>query len=103
VHRLSVPLDDVSEVAPLEDQFSEAELTELALAADPSAPLDKDAVPIAMYLSELSIRLPDWYMPPVMVRGCRRWRMPIVIGVVAAFLVIEGFGLCSTFGPLTLP
>jgi hypothetical protein len=86
-----------------DDVVSDEELAALAMAADPHAPLDEDAVPISVYLSASSMRLPDWYMPPVMVRGCRRWRVPVVLGIVGAFLIIEAFGLCSTFGPLTLP
>jgi len=54
-------------------------------------------------LAQLPIRLPDWYMPPAMVRGCKRWRIPIVLTIVAAFVIIEAFGLCNTFGQLTLP
>ena len=83
-------------------QITDAELTALALAADPDLPLDDNAVPMSLYLAQLPINLPAWYMPPVMVRGCPRWRIPVVALVVAAFLVIEGFGLCNTFGQLTL-
>lgn len=96
---------DPDEFAPdwSEGGFTDAELTALALAADPDLPLDDSAVPISVYLSQLPIRLPDWYMPPAMVRGCKRWRIPIVLTIVAAFLIIEAFGLCNTFGQLTLP
>jgi hypothetical protein len=88
---------------PSEGGFTDAELTALALAADPDLPLDESAVPISIYLAQLPIRLPDWYMPPAMVRGCKRWRIPIVLTIVAAFVIIEAFGLCNTFGQLTLP
>ncbi|MGO8863185.1 MAG: hypothetical protein ACLQRH_20850 [Acidimicrobiales bacterium] len=83
--------------------FTDEELTELALAADLDLPLAEDAVPLAAYFAQLPITLPDWYMTPVMVRGCRRWRLPIVLTVVVAFLIIEGLGLCNTFGQLTFP
>jgi hypothetical protein len=83
--------------------FTDAELTALALAADPDAPLDEDAVPMSMYLAHLQIALPDWYMPSAMVQGCKRWRIPIILLIVSAFLIIEGLGLCNTFGQLTLP
>jgi hypothetical protein len=80
--------------------FTEAELTELALAADPDAPMQDDAVPLAVYLNEAPGLLPSWYMPSPMVRHGTRWRVPVVLVIVAAFVIIEAFGLCSTFGQL---
>jgi hypothetical protein len=77
--------------------FTEAELTELALAADPDGPMD-DAVPMADYLGQEPGLLPQWYMPSPMARSGKRWRLPVVLVVVAAFVIIEAFGLCSTFG-----
>ena len=85
-----------------EGQFTDEELTALALAADPDLPIGEDAVPISLYLAQLPIGLPNWYMPPVMVRGSKRWRIPVVLLIVAAFLLIEGLGLCNTFGQLTI-
>jgi hypothetical protein len=86
----------------LEDEtpLSDAELEDLALAADPDAPLDEDAVPMATFLGREPGLLPQWYMPPPLVRSSARWRVPVVIVIVAAFVVIEALGLCSTFGPL---
>jgi hypothetical protein len=84
----------VTDLPPLSD----AELTELALAAEPlSAPAD-DAVPLAEYLDQGPGLLPSWYMPTPMSRVSPRWRLPVVVALVAAFLIIEAFGLCSTFG-----
>jgi hypothetical protein len=83
--------------------FTDTELTALALAADPDLPLAEDAVPVSIYLSQLPIALPDWYMPSVMIRGGTRWRIPVIVLIVAAFLIIEGLGFCNTFGQLTLP
>jgi hypothetical protein len=83
--------------------FTEAELTELAMAADPDAPIDDDAVPLSIYLGLEPGLLPQWYMPSPMVRGGasgKRWRMPVVLVIVAAIVIIEAFGLCSTFGQL---
>jgi hypothetical protein len=91
---LSLPGDDGG--------ISDAELTALALAADPDAPLGADVVPISRYLAGPAGLLPDWYMPPVMARADRGWRKPVVWAVVASFLVIEALGLCSVFGALTL-
>ena len=42
--------------------------------------------------------LPAWYMPTPMSRVSPRWRLPVVLALVGVFLVIEAFGLCSTFG-----
>ena len=57
--------------------ITEAELTDLALAADPDAPLAEDAVPLSVYLEDAPGLLPAWYMPSPMVRGARaggfRW------------------------------
>jgi hypothetical protein len=82
------------------DGWSEDELDELAMAADPDAPIADDAVPLSVYLGQGPGLLPTWYMPSPMIRHGRRWRTPVVIGIIAAFLLIEAFGLCSTFGQL---
>ncbi|HUI02328.1 MAG TPA: hypothetical protein VLZ77_02220 [Acidimicrobiales bacterium] len=79
--------------APLRDD----ELTALALAADPSAPLDPDAVPLDVFLADAA-PLPSWYMAPVMARHAGRWRRGVVLGLVGSFALIEAFGLCSTYG-----
>ena len=80
--------------------FTEAELTELALSADPDAAMDEDAVPLSVYLGQSAGLLPHWYMPSPMARAGSRWRMPVVLVIVAAFVIIEAFGLCSTFGQI---
>ncbi len=80
--------------------LSDAELEELALAADPDAPLDENAVPMATFLGQGPGLLPQWYMPSPVVRSEARWRVPVVLVIVAAFVVIEALGLCSTFGQL---
>lgn len=84
----------------MEQGFTEAELTELALAADPDALMGDDAVPLAVYLNQAPGLLPSWYMPSPMTRHGSRWRVPVVLVIVAAFVIIEAFGLCSTFGQL---
>jgi hypothetical protein len=82
----------------LGDGLTDAELTALALGADPDTPIDDDAVPLASYLAELPGLLPQWYMPPAMARPGRAWRVPVVTGLVSAFVLIEAFGLCSAYG-----
>jgi hypothetical protein len=80
--------------------FTDDELTALAMTSDPDVPLDEDAVPLSVYLGQLPGLLPAWYMPSPMVRSRPRWRLPVVLVIVGAFLVIEAFGLCSTFGQI---
>jgi len=85
--------------------FSDDELTELALAADPTTPLAADAVPIDRYLgapASVPPALPPWYMAPVARRHSGRRARLVILGLIAAFLLIEAFGLCSTYGQLPL-
>jgi hypothetical protein len=81
--------------------LTDEELTRLALAADPAEALPEDAVPMGTYLSQVAAPLPLWYMPPVVRSGSRRWKLPIVLAVVSAFLVIDAMGLCNTYGILS--
>jgi hypothetical protein len=92
--------DELMESAADEHRFTEAELTALALSADPDAPLDEDAVPLSWYLAQAPNSLPLWYMPAAMARPGKGWRVPVVLAIVAAFVIIEAFGLCSTYGQL---
>ena len=93
----------LSEHGPdLHADLTEEELTELALAADPDAPLPADAVPIGVHLAQWGAPLPLWYMPPVARSGGGRWKMPVVLAIVGAFLLIEALGLCNTYGILSL-
>jgi hypothetical protein len=83
--------------------ITEDRLAELAMAADPNQPMDADAVPLSVYLGGLEQSeglLPQWYMPTPMARSGSRWRLPVVLVIVAAFVIIEAAGLCSTFGQL---
>ncbi|MEY2424210.1 MAG: hypothetical protein QOI95_4277 [Acidimicrobiaceae bacterium] len=82
--------------------MTDDELTALALAADPDAPIDLDAIPLGDYLrSEDDDRLlPEWYMPAPMpgARRLRGWRRRVAILVIVAFVLIDAYGLCSTYG-----
>ena len=82
-----------------EPGVTDEELTELALAADLNAPIPADAVPIHVHLAQFAAPLPLWYMPPV-ARSGGRWKTPIVLAVVGAFLLIDALGLCNTYGVL---
>jgi hypothetical protein len=81
--------------------FTDDELTEFALAADPSAPLSQDAVPMSVHLARFGNPLPLWYMPPAVAGSGQRWRVPFVAAIVGAFLLIEALGLCNTYGVLS--
>jgi hypothetical protein len=80
------------------EPFSDDELAELALATDPEMPLDADAVPLPLYLGQLPLMLPQWYMPPALLGRTTRWRTACVIAIVIALVMIEAWGLCSTYG-----
>jgi hypothetical protein len=86
---------------PYGEQLTEAELTVLALAADPNAPLSDDAIPLSLHLAQFAGALPGWYMPPAMARTGSKWRVPVIGTIVAAFVLIEGLGLCNTYGILS--
>ena len=83
-----------------EDQISDAELTALALAADPDAvDIDDDAVPFGTAPLGETL-LPSWYMPAPMAAGGRhRRRRTLIVGcIVAALIAVNGVGLCVTYG-----
>lgn len=82
--------------------ISDDELIALALADDPDIVVSADAVPIDVYLHATAGPLPDWYMPaPARRRIAGRGRF-VVMALVGAFVLIEAFGLCSTYGQLPL-
>jgi len=86
-----------------DDPIGDDELTMLALADDPDTPLSPDAVPLGVYLDSLDLGagpLPDWYMPAVASGHSGRRRRVVILAIVAAFVLIEAFGLCSTYGQL---
>ena len=80
--------------------MTDDELAELALSADPDIALADDAVPLDVYLGTGPAPLPEWYMPRA-VRRLSSHRRRVVVGtLVGAFVLIEAFGLCSTYGQL---
>jgi hypothetical protein len=81
-------------------EITDDELTALALAADPDAPLGDDAVALPLYPDEPFGALPAWYMPPAMARVAGGWKRVAVFAIIAGFLVIDAFGLCITYGQL---
>jgi hypothetical protein len=80
------------------DEITDDELTRLALEADPDRPVDPDAIPISRCIDAPLALLPDWYMPATMSAGrgaARRW---LLGGIVLVLVVINGVGLCVTYG-----
>jgi hypothetical protein len=84
-------------------QWSDEELTALALGEDPDTPLSKDAVPLELGSGGGSGLLPSWYMPPVVAGLRHRWWKTVVLVLVFSFLFIEAAGLCSSYGQLVIP
>lgn len=85
--------------------LTEDELCALALATESGRPPADDAVPLADFLDARRVGdsgglLPTWYMPTPMARVGAKWRTPVVVAIVAAFVSIEAAGLCSTFGQI---
>ena len=80
-----------------EATFTDEELTELALAADPREALDDDAVPLADPDAPKG-PLPAWYMPVARARTATPTRRIVAAVVISAFLLINVLGLCITYG-----
>ena len=93
--------DPVGDAGAIDDE----ELTALALAADPNAPVPDDAVSIwDLDVDGADPLLPSWYMPAPMPgrRRLRRWQRRVAWLIVLAFVLIDAYGLCSTYGPIVL-
>jgi hypothetical protein len=89
--------------APLDhDALSDDELTEIALAADPDAPINLDAQPWHFSQGISRNLLPEWYMPIPMARGRGRGAQIAAVSVVVGMVVVCAFGLCITSGFLQL-
>ena len=92
---MTVPSSDVV--------FSDEELSELAMAADPDRGVADDAVPLSEFLGAGGTSgelLPDWYMPAPAGGGrlLQGWRRRVVLLIVASFVLLNAYGLCSTYG-----
>lgn len=97
--------DDVDRAWVGEEGLTDDELSALALAADPDAPIADDAVPLSELLAAGASSggedlLPGWYMPVPMGSGrlLSGWRRRIVLLIVISFVLINAYGLCSTYG-----
>jgi hypothetical protein len=95
-------MSDSARMSDEEGTFSDEELTALALAADPDAPIDPDAKPWYLSTNLGSQLLPEWYMPIPMSRGRGRVSKAAAVSVVVGLVVVCAFGLCVTSGFLQL-
>jgi hypothetical protein len=85
-------LDDAADV-----ELTDDELTAEALAADPDAAIDADAIPFDTGAGAGMALLPQWYMPAPSLRRSRG--RVLVLGIVAASLAAGNVvGFCVTFG-----
>ena len=77
--------------------ISDDELEWAALTADADARVPDDATPFAPDEGEQGL-LPAWYMP--VPRDLRRTpaRRIVVAGIIASLLIVNGAGLCVTYG-----
>ncbi len=86
------------------EPLSDDELSALALAADPEVEVDPEAISLwDLAAPDESPCLPQWYMPAP-VGGAvqvRDWRRKVIPVVIAAFVIINAYGLCSTYGQVT--
>ncbi len=93
----------INDSATFEGRIGDDELAALALAADPDIDLGVDATclwDLEGFASEG--QLPGWYMSAPMARTqvVRGWRRRVIMIVIAAFLTIDTYGLCNTYGDL---
>jgi hypothetical protein len=82
------------------DPLTDDELADLALAADPDALVDDDAVCLWDLTGDRpNHRLPEWYMPsPMGARLLYGWRRRVIVFIILAFVLIDAYGLCNTYG-----
>ncbi|MET0143950.1 MAG: hypothetical protein ABW328_04070 [Ilumatobacteraceae bacterium] len=80
--------------------ITDDELTAQALAADPDAPVPDDAVVFTTGAIDADQHelLPAWYMPAPMARGGGRARRLVIVGLIGSLLLVNGAGLCVTYG-----
>ena len=83
------------------EPITDDELAALALAADPDIEVSDDAVSLwDVAATEPEGLLPAWYMPSPMAGGrlLHGWRRRVVLLIIISFLLIDTYGLCSTYG-----
>ena len=79
------------------ESYTDDELAELAMAADPDAPIPDDAVPFGQPGPDRAL-LPEWYMPVPSAGRRGRSRAVVVYAIIASLVTVSGAGLCVTYG-----
>ena len=102
IAKAELPQNELTPRTP-EELFTDQELTDLALAADPDAGVAADAVPIDELLTSEDERnaddlLPSWYMPAIARRPLHGWRRRVVLVVIISFVATAAYGVCSAYG-----
>lgn len=94
---MDVPADEqLSDLELTDEELTDEELVALAIAADPDAPIDDDAVPFGV--REGGALLPDWYMPvPATLTRSPAKRATVAL-IVVSLLALNAVGLCVTYG-----
>lgn len=87
--------DDANRDDPI--LISDEELAELALAADPDAPVPDDAVPFGDQDPASFPLLPGWYMPAPGIQRSRR-RAAVMLTLAVSLLLTNVAGFCVTYG-----
>lgn len=77
-------------------EITDEELAAEALAADPDAPIADDAEPFDVGTG--AGLLPEWYMPTAGPVRRTRTRRIVVAGIIVFLLLVNGVGLCVTYG-----
>ena len=77
-------------------EITDEELEAEALAAEPHAPIADDAEPFGGR-PEAGL-LPEWYMPIGGPIRRTRSRRVVVVGIIVSLLLVNGAGLCVTYG-----
>ena len=83
--------------------LSDEELAELAMSANPDAPVEDDAVPLRSLGADDSTLLPDWYMPVVQRRASSDWRAAVAVAIAVGLVLINAFAICVTYGVPSMP
>ncbi len=94
--------DDV-DTDTIDLDISDAELAELAMAADPDVSVQDDAVPLRSLGADDSTLLPEWYMPVVQRRASSDWRAAVAVSISVGLVLINAFAICVTYGFPTMP
>jgi hypothetical protein len=79
------------------ERFTDDELVEWALSADPDEAIPDDAVPFGQREVEQAL-LPEWYMPVPSTVHRTRARVVAVSMIIASLIIVNGAGLCVTSG-----